>query len=197
MKAFSYVRDIISFPFTIGPEIGYGAQGQVFEIVEDPTRVIKFSILYDVKFGSSLEFIFNKIKTIYNFIKNNPHDNVVRIFEFGELLSSSRVTVDGDQKFIVYYSIQEKLQTLSIDEKKVFKTVCDYHNGDLDCERALKQLLLEQAEWLDFDCEKVLSFYDSIHKYPIDNCDFRRRNIMKDTLSFKLIDFDLSEIKEI
>src|SRR5271165_5683341 len=104
MKAFSYVKDIVNFPFSIGDELGFGAQGQVFSIKEYSDKIIKFSIVYDVDPVLEIEKVYNNIYNVYNFVIENNISGIVKIFEFNKLLENTRSTVCGLQKYIVYYS---------------------------------------------------------------------------------------------
>lgn len=196
MKAYSFVEDICKerFDFKIGKEIGYGAQGQVFEIEECPTRVIKISILYDVDPHLDLDIVFEKIQAVYEYVCSHQENNLGKIYEFGRLRTGSRPTANGPQDYIVYYSIQEKLASLSDDEKKVFKTICQALNDELELERTVEDIVKELSKWLKFDSEKTIKFYYSLGDLPFEHNDLRRQNILKDVNgNFRLIDFDLAE----
>lgn len=197
MKAYSLVEDICKqkFDFRIGKEIGYGAQGQVFDIEEHPDQVIKIATLYDIDPYSDLDQVFDKLQLVYKFLIDNRFDNVVKVYRFGRLRTDSRPTVSTPQDYIIYYSIQEKLQPLSDDEKKLFKTICQAINGELELERTIEEIVVELGAWLKFDSEKVIKFYNALGSLPIENNDFHRRNILKDAEgNFKLIDFDLAKL---
>jgi hypothetical protein len=198
MKAFRYIEDLVpGLPFKVGKEIDFGSQGQIFNLIDYPDKIVKFSILYDRDPHRSIEDCFDTIWDIYQWIINNPQDCLVRIYDFAAMKFATRETVSDKQKYIVYYSIQEKLSQLSADEKKVFKTVCDAYNRVLEFDRPITKVVSELSTWFSFDKNKVLNFYNSILDCPIDNYDFEARNILKDNSgNFKLIDFDLADFKQ-
>lgn len=196
MNAYSFVEGICKekFDFKIGKEIGWGAQGQVFEIEDQPKRVIKISILYDVDPYLDLDIVFDKIQKVYKYVCSHQASNLGKIYEFGRLRTGSRNTVNGLQDYIVYYSIQEKMESLSDDEKKVFKTICQALNDELELERTIEDIVKELGAWLKFDSEKIMKFYYSLGDLPFDHNDLRCQNILKDVNgNFRLIDFDLAE----
>lgn len=193
MKAYSYVVDICKekFPFSIGDEIGYGAQGQVFNI-EGTNKVIKFSYSF---FYQDIDHDYVDANEVINFIIRERPSYCVGIFETGKLRSGVRVVQNGTQNYTIYYTIQEKLVNLSDDEKKVFKTICQLLNDELELKRDIGDVLTELSAWFSFDKEKVLNFYNDIVKMPIHHNDLHRRNFMKDALgNYKLIDFDLARL---
>lgn len=193
MKAYSYVADICKekFSFIIGKEIGYGAQGQVFDI-EGTNKVIKFSYSF---FFQDVDYDYLHASEVINFIIQERPNYCVGIFETGKLRSGVRAVENGTQNYTIYYTIQEKLANLSDDEKKVFKTICQLLNDELELKRDIKDILTELSEWFSFDKEKILNFYNDIVGMPILHNDLHRRNFMKDECgNYKLIDFDLARL---
>ncbi len=189
------------FTFSLGQEIGYGAQGNVFVINDHPERVMKISFMYDIH-DETIESKFESVSKIYNYIKDNNPSGLVRIYDFGHLTDGTREVYSyikdqkKFQKIIIFYSIQEKLQQLSEDEKKVFKTICQLWRSELELKRPLEEVIAEQAVFLDFNQAKVNEFVKHITDCPVDNRDKHRRNVMKDSDgNFKMIDFDLAQLK--
>lgn len=194
MNAVDLVQD--KLPVQLGCEISYGAQGRVFDILNQPDRVIKVSTLYDVDPVLDIDIVFQNISRIYNFIIDRAPHHLVKIYNFNYATSGARYTEQGPQKFIIYYSIQEKLYSLSEDEKKIFKTICQAHNNELELSRSLDDIFQELKCWYVFDYDKVKQFVSNYPHLPINNRDFHRRNILKDIHNnYKIIDFDLAIFK--
>lgn len=190
------------FTFCLGQELGYGAQGNVFAINDHPDRVIKLSFMYDIH-DQTIDSKFESVSKVYNYILDTKPSGLVRIYDFGHLTDGTREVFSSIkeqkkfQKIIIYYSIQEKLQQLSEDEKKVFKTICQLWRSELELKRPLEEVIAEQAVFLEFNQIKVNKFVKQVTNSPVDNRDMHRRNIMKDhDGNFKMIDFDLAQLKE-
>lgn len=182
---------------SVGKLLDRGAQGKVFEIINQPDRIIKLSILYDVDPNQNLNNVFNRIERVYNFVIKHRPSNVVSIHDFGRLIEGKRETVYGPQRYIVYYSIQEKLLPLAEEEKKVFKTICQSVNNELNLTRPLEDILNELSCWFEFNKLKINAFMKQLSECKINNNDFHRRNIMKDASgNFKVIDMDLATLKQ-
>jgi len=184
-------------PFQLGECLGNGNQGYVYSDLDNSEQVIKLSILVDDFGPITLNDRFDNIRKTYRHIIDNPHSSIVKISKFDQLSKGSEFIFEWEQCWIIYYSIMEKLNPLSEDECKVFKTICDAFNGEVKIERTVEIIVKEQKEWLKFDDEKILNFYKSLSDLKIDHKDFEPRNIMKDKdNNIKLIDFDLSKMQE-
>jgi serine/threonine protein kinase len=183
-------------PFTIDKCIGSGNQGQVYSLKDNPDQVVKLSMLYDDFTGLSLEEEFDKLQKIYQHIIDNPHKSLVKVYSFGELYRGKMEIFEWEHNYVIYNAIMQKLNTLSENEQKVFKTVCDIYNKALEA-RPIATILDELEEWFDVDKGRVLTFYNSLSSLDIDNKDVKPQNIMKDNEGqYKLIDYDLAIIKE-
>src|SRR5579885_2910823 len=133
-------------PFILGKCIGQGNQGIVYEDLNDTTKVIKLSLIYD-DFGKvSLDDRFALLEKIYKHIIDNPHTSVVKVYNFDKIYIGSQPIFEWEQKYIVYYSSMEKLNSLSENEEKVFKTICDAFNKDLKIDRSIEDILKEIKE---------------------------------------------------
>lgn len=190
MKVLSYIKDNNKqLPFELGDELGYGADGQVFSLKTDISRVIKLSIIYQD--DKSLIQEFDEVKEKFNYLINRNIKHLAKVFEFKFLLAGARKTINGDQNYILYYTVLEKLNKISEDESKVLKTLCDSYNKKFEINKSVIQIINELQNWLSFDKEKVLEFYWFLTNCPVKHNDVHRRNIMKDDYgNFKLIDFD-------
>lgn len=197
----------ITIPYQINKELGYGADGVVYDLKND-SGVVKFSVLYDNFEQKSLKDKYNDIINIINYIISKKPQFFCEIFEFKDLGFSSRdflTYVDNKelkikQNYILYCYKMEKLNKISEDESKVFHTIVSHEDSNKIKKYSsskIKEILKGLSRGLDFDFEKVILFVDNINKSNIIHCDIHPRNIMKDNYNnYKLIDFDRSKIKE-
>ena len=192
MNALSYFKLFSNnLNIELGAEIGYGADGQVFDIIGSSNKVIKIGVLYDVAEDKSLNDSFKVIESNYQHIISNPKDHIVKIFDFGMIGQGIRDTVAGPENYIVYYIIQEKLFAMSEDEKKALKTVCDVINGNVKNTKPVSCILKDLVDWFDFDYNKVNQFFNHVSSSNVKHGDFHRRNILKDSKGFfRLIDLE-------
>jgi hypothetical protein len=192
MNALSYYKQFSNVKtFNLGAEIGYGADGQVFDLKDDSSKVVKIGVLYDVHETLSLDDSFNAIEKNYRHFINGSETHFVNIFEFGMIGKGTRNTVAGPENYIVYYIIQEKLFSMSEDEKKALKTVCDVINGVVKNSKPVSSILKDLNNWFDFDYSKVNGFFEQVKCSKIQHLDFHRRNILKDANGcFRLIDLE-------
>ena len=183
-----------SLPFKLGSEIGFGgADGQVFELLDDNKKVIKLSVLYQ-DFDYYIKYKTNK--DIINYLINNNIPSFAKIFESQFLGEYSRVLFDNtEQKYTLYYYILEKLNKISEDEVKVFHSVLDSDPLPI---LKIEGILKKMDGYLDFSKEKIMIFCENVRDAPIKHLDLHPRNIMKDNQgNFRLIDFDRCKFKEI
>lgn len=178
--------------FQIGELLGSGAHGHVFNIANNPEWVIKIGWApVAAQFTSDtqlLQWTFERVDKIYKFLLNHQMPGLAKVSNFELLLKEEHKQY--------YAAIIEKLSPLTEDESKVFKSVCLEYNGNIAEGASLKHLQ-ELEDWLIFNKNKVIEFYQSVNSLPIIHRDFHRRNIMKDgDGNFKLIDFELLIIKD-
>lgn len=194
MKSLNYLTEQnIKLPYEVDDEVGYGVHGQVFGIASDPSKVIKFSTLYET--STAIESEFKKINDAQNFLINQNHPNLAKVFETGLLMKGVRIFAGLKQQYYIYYLVMERLQKLTQDEAKVIKTVCDFYNKDQLFTKPLPLLIEELTGWFSFNKHNVLEFHRFLTSGPIKHNDVHRRNIMKDAAgNFKLIDFDRIEL---
>jgi serine/threonine protein kinase len=173
-------------------KLGDGADGEVFEIKEDPNKVIKFCTLFD--YNMDLKKSYKNISQIINYLISNSPQTYAKVFSHKYMGEYSRDTVWGKQKYILYYYTMEKLMKLSEDEKKVFHSLISHEDQGKQKNWSsikLKEMLTGLQTGLDFDRKKVIFFMENFVKIPIIHTDIHPRNIMKDASgNFKLIDFD-------
>jgi len=187
----------IPLKYDLGAEIGYGADGQVFELLEDNNRVIKLSILYNYS-DQDIDDCYDQIVKTLSYIQEHRPDPCVRVYEHGCLYRGQRDTYIGTQDFIIYYYVMEKLNKISEDEKKVFHSIISHEDLGIKknfSESVLKDMLVGMGRGLDFDMEKVLLFDNNIRNSKVRHNDIHIRNIMKTGAGdFRLIDFDRVKI---
>lgn len=185
-------------PMGIMQKIEDGADGEVFDL-EDPSKVIKFSVHYDQFNGLFNSHFTNNIDSSIKYLIKYPNDLCARIHAYECMGTFERTFDQYNQKFILYYYIMEKLNRISDDEKKIFHSICS-HEDNLIVKNypmfKIKKMLEGLSRGLDFDFEKVIFFCERLQKSPIEHLDLHPRNIMKDNVgNFKLIDFDRIKIK--
>lgn len=183
-------------PPNIGEYLSDGADGEVFDLLNDPNKIIKFCVLYEEEPNSLLKRFDNFNKTLDIIIDTIPAA-YVRVYEKKYLGEYSRKMIDwraDSQQFIIHYYVMEKLNKLLDDEKKVFHTIISHEDRNFNKNYTtgkIKKMLKGMSCGLDFDIEKVMLFINEIKKTPIKHLDIHIRNIMRNNLGdFKLIDLD-------
>lgn len=182
-------------PFSLGKELGAGNDGQVFELKNEPTKVIKFSILFDLNFNgeSYLQSKYNELSKCFDVIKKN-NTIFAKIINYQQIGFFKRKFDNNEQDYLLHYYIMEKCEKLSEDEKKVFHTILSHEDQGLIkkfSEKKFDEILFGLARGLDFDSKKIRLFYESVMASEIKHLDLHIRNIMKDSFeNYKMIDFD-------
>lgn len=168
-------------PLELPIKLGEGSDGEVFEF---DGKVIKFGIKFN---GTDMISVSN----IMNYLLINKIDSFVNIHKYvycGEY----------DNKFLYYY-IMDKLNCISDDESKVFRSVISHEDRNIKKNFSIseiKKMLNGLAVGLDFDADMVIFFCERLQDSPINHNDLHERNIMKDSKGyFHLIDFDRATIR--
>lgn len=200
MQAFSLCQKHCpdKIPVTPSNQIGFGADGDVYNIKGQSKRVVKFSVIYD-PFDQDIYEIYERVNSILSFIKKNKPVVCARVYDHAFLGEGSRKTVHGiDQKYLLYYYTMEKLYKTSEDERKVFHTIMSHEDRGIVKNyhgENLRKVLAGLRLGLDFDEEKVILFNNNLRKSPLRHLDVHVRNIMKTKGgNYRLIDFDRMEI---
>lgn len=188
-------------PVQAGELLGDGADGEIFTIVDSPTKVIKFSVIYDRATESPKEIYSNQIIPILDYVMFNKPTFCVRVYEHGFMGEFRRKVVSWKndmQDFVIHYCIMERLHKLSEDEKKVFHSLVSHEDRNITknlSPQKIKKICHGLALGLDFDAEKVILFCNQLRTTPLSHCDIHPRNIMKNASGyFKLIDLDRGEL---
>ena len=180
----------------IGEVLGSGFHGDVYELLDHPHQVVKIAwapLNVPAEFAgrsdtTGIRHTFPFIQGIYQYLLKNHFSVLAKVFDFCSLHQRENKQY--------YMAILEKLQPLTEPEQKVMKSVCMDYNGNIETGKCLHHID-ELKEWLEFNPSKVIDFYTSLTHLPVAHRDFHRRNIMKDLDgNFKLIDFELVDIKE-
>lgn len=170
--------------------IGDGADGEVFEIADDNSKVIKFGINYTAY--NQQHFPLDKVM---NYLINNPSSTNVKVFDYKNLGCFDN---DFENPVILYYYVMEKLNKISQDERKVFHSIVSHEDSGINKNYSLpkiKEILRGLAVGLDFDAERIIFFCENFRKTGVYHNDIHVRNIMKDDVgNFKLIDFDRARL---
>ena len=184
-------------PVVPAKRLGDGSDGEVFEIENDPNKVIKFCVMYERGDRKLEPYYHKKLAPLIDQLITQPIDTYARVYAheymgiFSRDFQSSKT---GKQKFILYYYLMEKLQRISEDESKVFHSILSHEDRGIEKKfstEKLREMLEGLGRGLDFDAERVIFFCEALRDAPISHLDIHPRNIMKDgSGNFKLIDFD-------
>lgn len=181
-------------PYKLGPAVADGADGQVFELLDFPSQVMKLSVLYCWDNHLTLEKEYLRINQVLSYLLKNNVEICTPVFKYQTLLRSSRKIIGDNQDFIIYYYIMKKYNKISEDEKKVFHTLLSHEDRGLCKSYSLpeaRRILTGLSLGLQFNYEQILYFYERLQTCPIIQKDLHPRNIMRDIKgNFKLIDFD-------
>lgn len=185
--------------YNLGEEIGYGADGQVFLLTDQPDRVIKFCVLYDCQMCANPSY--EDIHMILSYLIDNKPDACARVYSQGYLGSGSQKMYNNEYRnYILYYYVMEKLYQTTDDERKVFHSILSHEDRKVKKNYSIedvRKMLVGMQCGLDFDFNKVFSFYNHVKRMQLKHEDLHVRNIMKDTEgNFKLIDFDRARLGE-
>jgi hypothetical protein len=188
-------------PFETDTRLGEGADGEVFSIVDQPTKVLKLGIMYERHDKGFIEY-YQHIQKVLDYLIANPLDAYARVYEYGYLGNYSRKMEywrTGEQKFLMYYYTMEKLEKISEDEKRIFHSILSHEDRGIEKNFSpgkIREMLQGMSRGLDFDAEKVTLFCNNIRSAPVSHLDIHVRNIMKNSSGdFKLIDLDRIELE--
>lgn len=186
-------------PINLSDKLGDGADGEVFSLDGEDSKVIKLSVLFEY-WDTNLSFEFSRIESVVNYIKDNRPPVFARVYAFTKMAHAQRLIFYGEiQNYIIYSYVMEKCFPLSEDEKKVFHSIISHEDNGIEknySEPVIKKMLAGMRRGLDFDEERVIFFYLNLKKSPVQHLDLHVRNIMKDAAgNFKLIDFDRSTLE--
>ncbi len=184
-------NNITQIPF-LGKELGFGADGQVFELADDPYRVIKLSVCFDE------EKTYEDVEEILQYLLQYQPLSYATVYEATYLGHYNRQIIRGNtsvlQNYFLYFYVLEKLYKISEDEKKIFHSIISHEDKNITKNYPLskvKEMLDGMSYSLDFDYNKVLFFYQHLQNCPLKHLDLHVRNIMKDgNGNFKMTDFD-------
>lgn len=187
-------------PWIPGEKLGEGADGEVFQVHGDESKVIKLGVFYEIDTAAQQHSI--HLENILTYLIQSQLDTYARVYEYKPLGFFERtVGVLGKkqpQVYFLYYYVMEKLYKLTEDEKKVFHTIVSHEDRSIKKNYApekLQKILAGLSRGLDFDVERVTFFHDNLRKTPVQHLDLHVRNIMKDAAgNFKLIDFERAEL---
>jgi hypothetical protein len=195
-------------PVDTGEVLGYGADGDVHVIKDNPNQVIKFAKLYESFCEDDpIDIQLNNIIGVLDYIQNFQIKCFAKVYSYNYLGTFDRHQVYEEggkelvrrQRFALYYYIMERLHKISDDEKKVFHSIICHEDRGYDKNYSIKtieSMLNGMEPYFSFDKEKVLIFCININKAPIKHNDLHKRNIMKDDNgNYKLVDFDRATIK--
>lgn len=185
-------------PVAINNKIGEGADGEVYEVRDNPEQVIKFCILYQTG-RKTVDSIYKKISNVLD-VLSNPTPAFATVYSYGLVGEFKRQVAwtNHPQPYLIYYYIMEKLNKITEDEEKVFHSILSHKDRGIHknySDDKIKEMLLGMKTALDFDEKKITFFCDNIKNSPVSHMDIHERNIMKDSFgNFKFVDFDRAQI---
>jgi serine/threonine protein kinase len=181
-------------------KLGDGFHGEAYLVPDN--KVVKYSLISesmieDLTISKPFQF-FIELEKVMNFQIKYNHPAFVKIFDFNLLSFGASNLKHGLEDVILYSTTMEKLNSISPEEKKLFKTIVhQYRDIRADWSKIIQDVR-EQSSWLDFDLEKVVSFIYLFKDSPIEHHDMSSSNILKDNDgNFKLIDLDFSRLKDL
>ena len=204
MFVLSLCRQLCPTKLPVQPDhrLGEGADGEVLSIIGEPDKVIKLCVLYE-RPSRPLVKHYSQIRTVLDYMVKFPIDTYVRVYEHGCLGTYSRKSEylsSGQQSYILYYYIMEKLEKISEDERRIFHSILSHEDRGIEknfSSEKIREMLQGMSLGLDFDTEKIMLFYEKIKYAPVSHLDIHVRNIMKDSMNiFKLIDLDRVELEK-
>ena len=197
MRVFARFDNLnLQVPVRLGEFVGEGADGEIFSLLEDNSKVIKLSILYG---NSEVEKEYRKIHKSLRYLTHTHTEPYVRVYDHSFLGHFSEKIVGGARDFILFYTIMEKLEKISEDERKIFHSILSHED-----KRIIKNFSTAQIEdmlhgmslGLEFEHDKVILFCEQIKRSSLKHLDIHVRNIMKSSDgNFKLIDLDRVELE--
>jgi serine/threonine protein kinase len=169
-------------PVILANKLGAGVDGEVFEIDNNPFKVIKLCLSYDLETNPVISYL-----VVYHL------PTYAHVYECGHLFEN--------ENFILHYYIMEKLFPITEDESKVFHTIISHEDRNIIKNyslREIKKILNGLSRGLDFDEKRVTFLCENLKKNPVHHLDLHSRNIMKDAQgNFKLVDFDRCKLLNI
>lgn len=193
MLAFKLVKQCTNkYNNLVGKKIAEGADGEVYHLLNDKNKVIKFSVCYLWKEENPKEIVYSRLEG-FSKVQKNP-DLFAKLYEYSYVGEGDRDTVNGKQKYLLFSYVMEKCYPITDDEKKVFHSLISHEDNNLVKQFSKEKtidILKGLSVGLDFDFKLVLDFIDQLQKTTVKYTDIHPRNIMKDALGkFKFIDFD-------
>lgn len=189
----------LPLPYQLGEEIGIGADGQVFEVLGDPTKVIKICGLFQLP-NHDLEREYLQRSQVLDYLIRNPSPAHARVYEHVKLGEWERMFDHHPQRYILHYCVMERLNELSEDEKKVFHSILSHEDRGIIKNFPLTKLqaILQGLRLgLEFSAERVMIFLEELQKSKVRHLDLHQRNVMVDGQgNYRLIDFDRCLLKD-
>lgn len=181
-------RRALHEPWKPSEQIGRGVDGEVFDLVGFPNKVIKLCKTSDFQKFESFILVVDRLFYYPTHIHARVYDRGGMSFYPGK-----------EYGYALYWYVMEKLLPISDDEQKVFHTILSHEDRNIVknyTSSELEKILEGLRRGLDFDAERVKFLCDGIRTSPIKHLDIHPRNIMKNAAGdFKLIDFDRVQLQ--
>lgn len=148
MNAREIIRENLkNIPYKLDWFVAQGADGFVYELQDDNTKVIKISILCNYTIEKNLIKVYNAITDVYKYIQKNNLNRFVSIYDYGIVQQGERIFDGKKQSFIVHYCVMDKLEKLSKKDVEYLENNqefwdelddFDFDHGDLQIRNVLK-----------------------------------------------------------
>lgn len=183
----------LTIPYQLGEELGHGADGQVFEVLDDPTKVIKICGIFQLP-NHDLEQEYRQRSNVMHHMICDPSPIHACVYEHVKLGEFERTFDHHPQHYILHYTVMERLAELSEDEKKVFHSILSHEDRGLIKNfplTKLQSILQGLGMGLDFSENKVMVFLKELKMSKVRHLDLHERNVMRNADGdYRLIDFD-------
>ena len=192
-------------PVKLGERIGGGSDGELFQVLDEPDKVIKLCVIYEWSLKPYYKYLemedtnpyyeYLAIREVIQYVLDNQTIPYVKIHAHQYVGSYSRQLYDKrEQKFILHYYIMDRLNKISDEEYKVFYSILPHEQDEVRNNFSLEKaedILQNLGRSFDIDCAKIFTFCKCIKESPVAHQDLHPRNVMSDNVGeYHLIDLD-------
>lgn len=198
MSAFEKFKQISKEPIPlVGERLGEGTQGEVFSLLDDPNKVIKFAYLESKKdkCTGKNEVIKSSFLSVMGYLKKHYFSCFPKVYHYGVLDIYNDKSYSGNVH--LSFSVVEKLEKLSEDEAFMIESIVSHiENCCSDLER-IEFIIRRHCDNynINLNIKKFMRFYTQLICVPVIHNDMCGSNFMIDEYGdYKLIDFDRARL---
>src|ERR1700723_898766 len=112
--------------------LGDGADGEVYTIENDPTKVLKFGILFDYPDHNPADK-YREVNSVLSYLYRNPSPVYAQVYSHVYLGQWYQPQYGGmPAPYVLYYYSMERLKKLSEDERKVFHSILSHEDRNIE-----------------------------------------------------------------